>query len=168
MKDATDIDVDDTVPVLHRGIPQIPELFDTGVVHQKTHGSDITISPLGQLSHRFGVAHVAHGDDGGDTLHAQFITQRRGGCGVDVGEYHFHAETAGVAGETCADTCAGTRDDGNAARKYLSGAHRLGTDSAVGGELGQWDRVGRVEDDVHLGELQPVGTAPHADFGHAA
>ena len=49
MKDTADVDVDDAVPVLDRGVPQISELLDACVVHQQPDRSEIAVCAFGEL-----------------------------------------------------------------------------------------------------------------------
>ena len=122
MEDTADVDVDNPVPVVDRGVPEIAELLDACVVDQQPHWPDIAVRTLGQLLDGGGVAHVAHDVHRRATGGGQLVTER-GDCGaVDIGEYDRHAERAGVSGQAGADAGAGAADDGDAAIEWCAHA----------------------------------------------
>ena len=62
MEDPADVDVDQSIPVLDRGVPEIPELLDARVVDQKPDRTDVAVGAIGEGLHGIGVADIAfHG-----------------------------------------------------------------------------------------------------------
>ena len=62
MEDTADVDVDQSFPVVDRGVPQVAELLDARVVDQQPDWTDVAVGALGEGLHGIGVAHVAlHG-----------------------------------------------------------------------------------------------------------
>ncbi len=105
------------------GVPQIAELFDTGVVHQQAHIAEIAIDRVGQLLHRSGVAHVADHVDRRSACRSEFFAERRHCCTVDVCQDHSHAQPAGLTSQARTDSGAGTGDDGDPTAEGLACAH---------------------------------------------
>ncbi len=152
VEDPADVDVDHAVPVLDRRVPQIPELFDAGVVDQQPHRSDVAVGRARPRScHGVGITDVADGVDGDGARRGELVSKRRNRFGVDVGEHHRHAEPGGVAGQTRADARTGARDDGHAAAERVASGHDTGGRAAV---LREGHRVLGVQNHLHRGEHQ--------------
>ena len=97
VEDAADVDLHQAVPIGNRGVPEVAELFDAGVVDQQTHRAEIPLDGIGQTLQRVGVADVAHRVDGFMAGVAQFAPKSGGdGTAIDIGEYDRHSETRGV------------------------------------------------------------------------
>src|SRR6185437_228798 len=122
-KDSADIDVDDAPPVGHRGVPQVAELFDAGVVHQKPDRTDVEVDTVGEFLHGVRVGHVALDVFRRASRCTKFVAQCGYRAGIDVGQDHGHAQAAGVSCQSRADPGAGARDDGDAAGECFACAH---------------------------------------------
>ncbi len=130
-KDSADVDVDDAAPIGHRCVPQVAELFDSGVVHEQPYRTDIPVGLVGELLDGVRIAHVAHDVYRRASRCTEFVPQCRDGAGVNVGQDHSHAQAAGVSRQSGTDPGAGPSDDGDAARECFACAHEPVALSAV-------------------------------------
>ena len=91
VEDPADVDVDQSIPVLDRGVPQIPELLDARVVDQQPHRSDIAVRALGQCSTASG-SRTSHTTSTAAPRRRQLVAERGDRGDVDVGEHHRHSK----------------------------------------------------------------------------
>ena len=58
MNDAPQIDADDPLPILERGVEKAAAEADTGIVDENVHGLDLRVYRLGERAHALGVGDV--------------------------------------------------------------------------------------------------------------
>ena len=98
VEDPADVDLHQAVPVGDRGVPEVAELFDAGVVDQQAHRADVAVDRVREAFQRVGITDIAHHVDSLSAGVVQFAPQRSDGRAVDVSQDDRHAQVGRRAG----------------------------------------------------------------------